>query len=96
MHAYVAWNLVLRSQHLALYKESCVFMMGWSYAFPQDNDKSYQSFSAPEAMENNQDLILWTPLVIIHNACTRKIKDGHSEGIGNPEMDEQFKCAQSN
>ena len=54
------------------------------------------SFPAPEAMENNQDLILWPPLIIIHNAFTRKIKDGHSEGIGNREMDEQLKGAQSN
>ena len=46
--------------------------------------------------KKNQDLILWPPLVIIHNACTRKIKDGHSEGIGNGEMDEQLKGAQSN
>ena len=47
-------------------------------------------------MENNQDLILWPPLVIIHNACTRKIKDGHSEGIGNRDRNEQLKGAQTN
>ena len=51
MHAYNALNLVLRSQHLELYKALCVFMMGWSYSFPSDNDKSYQSFPSPEAME---------------------------------------------
>lgn len=90
MHAYNAPNPVLRSQHLGLYKALCV-LMGWSYASPPDNDKSYQSFPAHEAMENNQDLILWPPLVIIHNACTGKAKDGRSEGIGNREMDEQLK-----
>ena len=58
-------------------------MMGWIYSFPLVNDKSNQSLPAPKAMENNQDIILWPSLVIIHNACTRKIKDGHSEGIGN-------------
>ena len=96
MHAYNALNLVLRSQHSTLYKELCVYMMGWSYVFPPDNDKSYQSFSTPKAMENNQDLILWPPLVIIHNACSRKIKDGLSGGIGNREMDEQLKGVQRN
>ena len=96
MHAYNDLKLVLRSHHLEMYKALCVFMMRWSYVFPLDNDKSYQSFPAPEAMENNQDLILWPPLVIIHNACTRKLKDGHSEGIRNQEMDEQLKGAQRN
>ena len=71
-------------------------MMGWSYPFPSDNEKSYQSFLALEAMENKQDLILWPLLVIIRHACPRKIKHGHSEGIGNRDMDEQLKGAQSN
>ena len=96
MHAYNALNLVMWSQHLELYKELCVFMMECSYSFPPYNDKSYQSFPAPKAMENNQDLIIWPPLVIIHNACTIKIKDGHLEGIGNREMEEQLKGVQSN
>ena len=54
------------------------------------------SFPAPEAMENNQDLILWPSLVIVHNACIRKLKDGPLDGIGNREIDEQLKCAKSN
>jgi len=89
MHAYNAPNPVLRSEHLGLYKALCV-LMGWSYASPPDNEKSYQSFPAPEAMENNQDLILWPPLVIIQNACSGKKKDGRFVGIGNREMDEQL------
>lgn len=89
MHAYNAPNPMLRSEHLGLYKALCV-LMGWSYASPPDNEKSYQSFSAPEAMENNQDLILWPPLVIIQNASTGKRKDGLLEGIGNREMDAQL------
>eukprot|EP00253_Pinus_taeda_P013383 PITA_13383 len=89
MHAYNAPNPMLRSEHLGLYKALCV-LMGWSYASPPDNEKSYQSFSAPEAMENTQDLILWPPLVIIQNASTGKRKDGLLEGIGNREMDAQL------
>ena len=96
IHAYNALSLVMWSQHLELYKALCVFMMGWSYASPLDNDKSYQPLPAPKAMENNQDLILWPALVIINNVCTRKIKDGHLEGIGNQDMDEQLKGEQSN
>ena len=46
-------------------------------------------------MENNKDILLWPPLVIIHFACTRKIKDGHLEGIGNQEMDEQLKVCKA-
>ena len=53
-------------------------MMGWIYAFQPVNEKSYKSSPAPKVMENNQGLILWTTLVIIHNVCTIKVKDGHS------------------
>ena len=74
MHAYNAPNHVLRSEHLGLYKAFCD-LLEWSYASSPDHEESYQSFSEPEEMEKNQDLILWPPLVIIHHAFIGKRKD---------------------
>jgi hypothetical protein len=78
-------NPVLRSEHLGLYKSFYVPLV-WSYDSSPNHEESYQSFSEPEEMENNQDLILWPPLVIIHNAFTKKKKRWLIGGIGNQEM----------
>ena len=76
---------MLRLEHLGLYKSLCV-LLEWSYASSPDHEESYQSFSEPEEMENNQDLILWPPLVIIHNAFIGEKKGWLIGGIGNQEM----------
>eukprot|EP01018_Ginkgo_biloba_P023295 Gb_30397 [translate_table: standard] len=90
MHTYNSQNPLLRAEHLGLHKALCV-LMGWSHASQPDNARSYQSLPSAEATENREDLILWPPLVIVHNACSVKKKDGRLEGIGNKEMDEQLR-----
>jgi hypothetical protein len=61
--------------------------MGWDYSKPPDNSKAYQFLSADEAAANQDDLIMWPPMVIIHNTVTGKSKDGRMEGLGNKAMD---------
>lgn len=61
--------------------------MGWNYSKPPDNSKAYQLLSADEAAANQDDLISWPPVVIIHNTITGKGKDGRVEGFGNKAMD---------
>ncbi|XP_060181252.1 uncharacterized protein LOC132610872 [Lycium barbarum] len=73
-------------EHLAFHKALCV-LMGWNYLTPPDNSKSYLMLSADEATANRDDLILWPPLVIIHNTITGKRDDGRMEGLGNKAMD---------
>eukprot|EP00249_Psilotum_nudum_P020844 c27870_g1_i1 orf=168-2726(+) len=87
MHAYNCKKQGLHAEHVGLYKALCI-LMGWSTAQEPDDSKSYQRISSAEAMSNKEDLILWPPVVIVHNACTGKGSDGKQEGIRNPEMDE--------
>ncbi|KAF7806858.1 putative ribosomal protein L18 [Senna tora] len=65
--------------------------MGWNYSKAPDNSKAYQFLSADEATANQDDLILWPPLVIIHNTITGKGRDGRMEGFGNKTMDNRVR-----
>lgn len=86
MHAYNSNSADSLVEHLAFHKALCV-LMGWNYLAPPDNSKSYQMLSADEATANRDDLVLWPPLVIIHNTITGKRDDGRMEGLGNKAMD---------
>ncbi|KAF8401715.1 hypothetical protein HHK36_012661 [Tetracentron sinense] len=90
MHAYNIQNSDLHVDHLGLHKALCV-LMGWNYAKPPDNSKTYQSLSADEAAANKDDLIMWPPVVIIHNTNTGRGKGGRMEGMGNKVMDTKLR-----
>ncbi|RDY13861.1 Protein SUPPRESSOR OF protein SILENCING 3-like protein, partial [Mucuna pruriens] len=90
MHTYNSDSADLRVDHLGLHKALCV-LMGWNYSKPPDNSKAYQFLSADEAAANQDDLIMWPPLVIIHNTNTGKNRDGRMEGLGNKTMDNKIR-----
>ena len=86
MHVYSSDHANLIVDHLGLHKAFCI-LMGWNYRTPPDNSKVYQFLSAEEAAANLSDLIIWPPLVIIHNTNTGKGREGRTEGLGNRAMD---------
>ncbi|XP_077247756.1 uncharacterized protein LOC143887554 [Tasmannia lanceolata] len=90
MHAYYFRNPDIRADHLGFHKALCV-LMGWNYAKAPDNSKSYQSLSAADGAKNREDLIIWPPIVVIHNTNFGRNKDGRMEGMGNTEMDNKLK-----
>ncbi|XP_022762076.1 uncharacterized protein LOC111307958 isoform X2 [Durio zibethinus] len=86
MHTYYSDNADLRVDHLGFHKALCV-LMGWNYSKPPNNSKAYRFLPADEAAANQEDLIMWPPVVIVHNTITGKGKDGRMEGLGNKAMD---------
>ncbi|OAY82286.1 hypothetical protein ACMD2_06259 [Ananas comosus] len=90
MHAYHSQNADMRVDHLGLHKALCV-LMGWNYAKAPENSKAYQLLSPDDSQANREDLILWPPIVIIHNTNLGRRKDGRMEGMGNKEMDNKLK-----
>ncbi|KAK6929966.1 XS domain [Dillenia turbinata] len=90
MHAYYSDTAESRVDHLGLHKALCV-LMGWNYSKPPDATKVYQFLSADEAAANQEDLVIWPPIVIIHNTNTGKGKDGRMEGLGNRLMDSKLR-----
>ncbi|XP_077240598.1 uncharacterized protein LOC143881420 [Tasmannia lanceolata] len=90
MHAYNSKNTDLRADHLGLHKALCV-LMGWNYVKAPENSKAYQTLSADDATANREDLIIWPPIVVIHNTNSGRRKDGRMEGLGNKDMDNKLK-----
>ncbi|KAK6254953.1 hypothetical protein SCA6_016258, partial [Theobroma cacao] len=95
MHTYYSDNADLRVDHLGLHKALCV-LMGWNYSKPPDNSKVYRFLPADEAAANQEDLIMWPPVVIVHNTITGKSKDGRMEGLGNKAMDSKLRGTVAN
>ncbi|XWS08973.1 hypothetical protein CRYUN_Cryun40dG0045900 [Craigia yunnanensis] len=90
MHTYYSDNADLRVDHLGFHKALCV-LMGWNYSKPPDNSRAYRFLPADEATSNQEDLIMWPPVVIVHNTITGKGKDGRMEGLGNKAMDSKLR-----
>ncbi|KAF8403236.1 hypothetical protein HHK36_011337 [Tetracentron sinense] len=66
-HAYMSLKVGLRAQHLGYHKALCV-LMGWNVA-PLDNSMwVHRVLPNAESLALKEDLILWPPLVIIHNS----------------------------
>lgn len=90
MHTYYSDNADLRVDHLGLHKALCV-LMGWNYSKAPDNSKVYRFLPDNEAASNQEDLIMWPPVVIVHNTITGRGKDGRMEGLGNKAMDSKLR-----
>ncbi|GAB4856042.1 hypothetical protein Ancab_024681 [Ancistrocladus abbreviatus] len=66
-HTYMSLKVGLRAEHLGLHKAICV-LMGWnSVAAPDIVTWTPQPLPQAEAMAQKEDLILWPPVVIVHN-----------------------------
>ena len=66
-HAFMSHKTGLRAKHLGLHKAICV-LMGWDTVVPQDTVTWVpQVLPQAEALAQKEDLILWPPIVIIHN-----------------------------
>nr|KYP35273.1 hypothetical protein KK1_043704 [Cajanus cajan] len=66
-HAFMSHKAGLRAKHLGLHKAICV-LMGWDTIVPQDTVTWVpQVLPHAEALAQKEDLILWPPIIIIHN-----------------------------
>ncbi|KAB2627108.1 hypothetical protein D8674_020726 [Pyrus ussuriensis x Pyrus communis] len=66
-HAYMSHRVGLRAQHLGLLKAVCV-LLGWSTVVPPDTVTwAPQVLPRAEALAQKEDLILWPPVIVVHN-----------------------------
>ncbi|XP_058088083.1 uncharacterized protein LOC131235023 [Magnolia sinica] len=86
-HAFNSLKVGLRTDHLGLHKAICV-MMGWNSLIAPDTGKAYQSMPIAEASALKVDLILWPPLVIIHNSSIGKKNNDTPVVVTNERMEE--------
>jgi hypothetical protein len=66
-HAYDTCKMGLKTKHLGFHKALCV-MMGWNWHVAPDTTKTYHSMPDEEVNAMKDDLMLWPPVVIIHNS----------------------------
>lgn len=66
-HAYSCVKIDLRAQHLGLYKALCV-LMGWNNFVAPENPTNIVQLSESEHSDMKDDLIIWPPVVIVHNS----------------------------
>lgn len=71
MHTFMSRKRSLRAEHLGLQQAICT-VMGWSTTLVPGIGKTYQQITAEEAKANKEDLILWPPAVVVHNALARE------------------------
>ncbi|KAM6584264.1 hypothetical protein CsatB_011266 [Cannabis sativa] len=66
-HAYMSHKAGLRAEHLGLHKAICV-LLGWSTVIPDETVTwAPQILPKSEALSQKEDLIIWPPVIIIHN-----------------------------
>ncbi|XP_057980100.1 uncharacterized protein LOC131165937 [Malania oleifera] len=71
-HAFMSHKTGLRAQHLGLHKAICV-LMGWNSVVESDTITWVpQRMSSAEALAQKEDLILWPPVIIVHDNSTMK------------------------
>ncbi|KAL4369374.1 hypothetical protein GQ457_05G019930 [Hibiscus cannabinus] len=66
-HAFMSHKVGLRAEHLGLHKAICV-LLGWDSVAPPDTITWVpQVLPEAEALAQKEDLVLWPPMVVIHN-----------------------------
>ncbi|XP_060169753.1 uncharacterized protein LOC132600542 [Lycium barbarum] len=66
-HALTSSKAGLKSQHLGLHKALCA-LMGWKSADAPNGSWVREKLSNAETVALKEDLIMWPPVVIIHNS----------------------------
>lgn len=88
-HAFMSHKVGLRAQHLGLLKAICV-LLGWSTAVVPDTVTWFPApLSSAEALAQKEDLILWPPVIIIHNSSV-PYNDSEGRGVITVEALEDF------
>lgn len=77
----------LRAQHLGLHKAICV-LLGWNTVVPHDTITwAPQVLPNAEALAQKEDLILWPPVIIIHNISMSDSNPGKWKVINMDEIE---------
>ncbi|KAL5763813.1 hypothetical protein ACOSQ2_016407 [Xanthoceras sorbifolium] len=66
-HAFMCQAAGLRAEHLGFHRAICV-LLGWSYETNPNGFWVRQTLSNAEALAMKEDLIIWPPVVFVHNS----------------------------
>ncbi|KAK3015861.1 hypothetical protein RJ639_006549, partial [Escallonia herrerae] len=75
VHAFTSPKIGLRSQHLGLHRALCV-LMGWKSEMTPSGRWVRETLTDAETLALKEDLIIWPPVIIIHNSSIRNNNPG--------------------
>lgn len=76
MHAFGSTLPGLRSQHLGFHRALCL-LMGWNSAAALNASWGCETLPDAEIMAIKEDLIIWPPVVIVHNSSIENSDPAH-------------------
>ncbi|KAJ1265019.1 hypothetical protein BS78_08G045900 [Paspalum vaginatum] len=85
-HAYDTCKTGLRTKHLGFHRALCI-LMGWNWQVAPDTSKAHHSISSEEVNAMRGDLMLWPPVVVIHNSSIVKAKDIEAKVVSVEEIE---------
>ncbi|CAN6349106.1 unnamed protein product [Urochloa humidicola] len=86
-HAYDTSKAGLKAKHLGFHKALCV-LMGWNWLVAPDTSKAHHSIPSDEVNAMRGDLMLWPPVVVIHNSSiVNKEKDTETKIVSMEEIE---------
>ncbi|KAF8658146.1 hypothetical protein HU200_059617 [Digitaria exilis] len=86
-HAYDTCKAGLRTKHLGFHKALCV-LMGWNWLVAPDTSKAHHSIPYEEVNAMRGDLMLWPPVVVIHDSSfVNKTEDSEEKIVSMEEIE---------
>ncbi|KAK6235136.1 XS domain - like 7 [Theobroma cacao] len=75
-HAFTSRMVGLRANHLGLHKSLC-FLMGWNSVAASNGLWRQKTLPDVEALALKEDLVIWPPIVILHNSSIATTNSDH-------------------
>ncbi|KAL8496406.1 hypothetical protein ACS0TY_020206 [Phlomoides rotata] len=89
-HAFTSKQAGLRSQHLGLHKALCV-LMGWKIAEEPSSEWHCEVMSYAETSAMKEDIIIWPPVVIVHNSTMDNRNPDEKVIVSTEKLDMKLK-----
>ncbi|KAH6793611.1 hypothetical protein C2S52_004088 [Perilla frutescens var. hirtella] len=90
MHAFASKTVGLRSQHLGLHEALCA-LMGWKITKHPSSEWHCEVMTDSEAQVLKEDLIIWPPVVVVHNSTIDSMSPGDRVIISNEKLDTKLR-----
>ncbi|KAL3354435.1 hypothetical protein AABB24_018871 [Solanum stoloniferum] len=89
-HALTSSKAGLRSQHLGFHKALCA-LMGWKSADSHEDSWVREKLSNAETVALKEDLIIWPPVVIIHNSSINSSNPDQRVVVSAEELESKLR-----
>ncbi|XP_041989773.1 uncharacterized protein LOC121741137 [Salvia splendens] len=90
MHAVTSKKVGVRSQHLGLHKALCT-LMGWKITDHPSSEWRREVMTDAETQVLKEDIIIWPPIVVVHNSSIDNTSPGERVIISSEKLDTKLR-----